>query len=503
MQFIGHVVGRSYQAKILLFVIYFFAHAWIFLLLDTVFWDDWVIYGNTSSAIFDTFAQAGAILNWTAYLHIALLSLGVWVYKLLTFFLMFFTGLLYQEIAVRTGAFSKTYVYISTLLFLILPLFSSRLALIVFPYTLCYFLFFLGWWLMGKNKFMSITLFFLSFNINSMLVFYALPMLDLAYRNQVLMSPTKWPGFIRDNFLFLFLPFVFFAVKTQFEPYGSYAGYNQQFSLLGISEAAGLQYADLFTLRFNPFGFVAVLAASLAFHLLYRRFTVRGIHDLDLDKFSAWGFLIGVFALLCALFPYWILGHVPTFYEWTSRHQLLMPLGVSLVLTSLIFCLGSSVRMFLTSTLVAISITFWIENYIDFLRDSNKQEEIVHVFSNNQLLKASNVAVFEDRTADLNAIGREYRFYEWHGFMNAAFGDQSRFALSPGQLPDYQTGVLDTRFLDINMAGSHIRKDSPKVVLVVLTLDERNSTFLHPKLRLEVVPLDIGKDKSADRTRNI
>src|SRR3546814_13538982 len=68
------------------------------------------------------------------------------------------------------------------LLYLVLPLNFARVAQIDFPYALCYLLFFGAWWLIESKKWVSLLLFFLSFNTNSLLVFYALPAIDTLNR---------------------------------------------------------------------------------------------------------------------------------------------------------------------------------------------------------------------------------------------------------------------------------------------------------------------------------
>jgi len=82
------------------------------------------------------------MFNLTGYLHVAMLEVGPWIYKVLTFVLMFASGLLLNLILKRHANIATETRFYIILLFLVLPFNIARVALIDFPYTLCYFLFF-------------------------------------------------------------------------------------------------------------------------------------------------------------------------------------------------------------------------------------------------------------------------------------------------------------------------------------------------------------------------
>ena len=166
-----------------LFVLYTLAHGGIFLIPNAIFWDDYTLYEMDDQIILDTFDQLGSIFNFSGYLHVFFLVFGPALYKLLTFVMLFLTGLIFDNILKRYKAINVETRFIIVLLTLVLPFYHARVALIVMPYTLSYFLFFSAWLLMSKQRVVSLALFFISFNTNSLLVFFALPFLDHYYHS--------------------------------------------------------------------------------------------------------------------------------------------------------------------------------------------------------------------------------------------------------------------------------------------------------------------------------
>src|ERR1035438_5806560 len=84
-----------------LLTLYSLAQGGTFLILNSVFWDDWTVYHSSARTILSIFRMNGTILSWVGYLHIAMLALGPWLYRILTFILMFLSGLLLWKILER------------------------------------------------------------------------------------------------------------------------------------------------------------------------------------------------------------------------------------------------------------------------------------------------------------------------------------------------------------------------------------------------------------------
>jgi hypothetical protein len=449
---------NSNRYVLLLGLFYFIAHGGILLIPNAIYWDDWVLYRTDPSVILDTFKQAGSMFNIAGYLHIALLEVGPWSYKYLTFILMFASGLLLNTVIKRHSTINEKTRFLIVLLFLILPFNLARVALIDFGYTLCYFLFFLAWVLMDRFRILALALFFLSFNTNSLLVFYAVPFFDLLYRGGYLSSWKSTINFGMRHIDYILLPFVYFYIKVHyFLPSGFYSGYNESYNIKNLIDGPLNQFLDLSRQQISVG--LAGLFSVVAFYILRRNVLVT----LEKERFSITLFVVGVLVFILGAFPYWIVGHVPSFTEWTSRHQLLLPLGFALIIIgawsnlgvlSVVVGLSRAFNLCVLSVVVGLSLAFNVSTYKDFFIDWQKQQQLIQLFSANPEIKNTSLIVIDDRTVNMNAIGRSYRFYEWNGIFELAFGDEKRFGITERELPHYLAGKYDNNLNAYYKAGS-------------------------------------------------
>jgi hypothetical protein len=457
-------------------IAYTVMHGGILLMPNAVFWDDWLLYRSSDTIILQTFREAGSIFNSAGYLHVFMLWMGVWSYKFFTFVLMFGSGVLLNFILKRNALLSREARFLVVLLFLILPFNFARIAAIDFPYALCYFLFFLAWSVIDRYRITAALLFLASFNTNSQLVFYFLPILDLLYRTHrpwTLQSLARFPLYRPE---LLAAPFVFYFVKVKyFKPVGFYEGYNENLKFANIKNAAQLQFKDLATIEFNELVFLALL--PIVFFLFLKKINTDS-EKIGLKLFAIL-FLVGILSFFLGALPYWILGLVPTFNEWASRHQLLLPLGTALVISTVLLPCPKHLKLAAISALVSACLTLGIVNYYDFAVDWNKQKTLVKLFSENEDIRRADVVLMNDLTPGLNAIKREYRFYEWNGLLENAFGDQSRFALPSNNLKWYFLNDVKRLSSEMYKAGSHQVKEVPKVVEVKIEQVPRNPDDLY------------------------
>ena len=350
------------------------------------------------------------------------------------------------------------------ILFLVSPLYAARVALVDFPYTFCLFLFFLGWYLIGKNRLASLSCFFLSFNMESLLVFYLLPVLDYYFRENNsgrLRDLITW-GFRKLDFIVA--PFIWFAIKLLFyRPFGIFAGYNEAFGGSNLLKSPLLQLKDLLSLSLPvSLMLVAVIICAMA----VKRFGID-LHALAARALRNRYFSIGLLALVAGLFPYWILGHVPTFSEWTSRHQILMPLGAALLFLGILACCEEGVKALFLAICLGASLALNWSNYTGDILDWQKQKTIINFLRNSKDVAAANLLVFEDDTP--NALSRVYRFYEWGGLVRLAYsGSSDKFGINSDQLDQYLRGDLD-RYFSVHFNAEQHRRTGGEMVRVIIT----------------------------------
>lgn len=484
---------------LLLGIFYTVMHGGILLIPNAIFWDDWVLYRTPPSIILGTFRQVGAMFNLVGYLHVYMLNIGAWSYKVLTFLMMFASGVLLNSILARNAQLTKENRFFVVLLFLVLPFNLARVAIIDFPYVLCHFLFFLAWYLMDRHRIAALLLFFLSFNTNSLLVFYVLPILDMAYRGGHLLSPRSLFSFARRHLEFLLLPFLFFFIKIEFfSPFGMYASYNQNYSLLDIHYMIKAQIKDIENLRINPY--VSLLVMPFVFLIVRAKTGLLELHESNtyLNQRLFRVLAIGISAAILGVFPYWVVGHVPTFNEWTSRHQLLLPFGTALIIVAFLSLSKKPIKTIGLSLVISGSLSYGIVNYYSFLIDWDKQKALIELFSKNSTIENSKLVIIKDETKHLNAIDRNYRFYEWNGLLEQAYGNQNHFGIEPSEITQYRDGSLDKFFSSHYKAASHQRNETVSAVLVEIRQAEKDraiNSFVNvgfSGLVLSVSPLDLN-----------
>jgi hypothetical protein len=387
------------------------------------------MYRADEGDLYERARQMGTILSpvWTA-MHIFLLKFDPWIYKTLTFTLMFLTALLLNQIIKRNSNVNDSIRFSIVILFLVLPYNQVRPLMAVFQYTVCYFLFFLAWYLIEKHKFISVVLFSISFYTNSLLMFFLIPVVELYFlenRRIHLQSIIKFS--IKYFYLFL-LPFLYFTIKLVFfKSFGMYENYNNSYDFVRAIKAPILQFANIFDVNLNLglFTLIFIICCWLFRGIRLQKITLN---------ISLLGMSAGVIIFILGAFPYWILGRVPTFNEFSSRHQLLMPLGTAIFWSYCLAIFNSNSRRVGLSVIVSISITIAMVSYLDLYIDWNKQKQILSFLRNDPISKNSDIVLFEDKSMYMNFNNREIKPYEWNGLLSLAYSDQRRFGLNKNEL---------------------------------------------------------------------
>jgi hypothetical protein len=190
----------------------------------------------------------------------------------------------------------------------------------------------------------------------------------------------------------------------------------------------------------------------------------RVLADRTLRKRYA---LIGFLALAAGLFPYWILGRVPAFADWNSRHQILMPLGAAFLFLGLLGCCEERLKPPILAIYAGIFLALNWGNYMSLFLDWRKQETIVRFLEDSKDVAAANLLVFEDTSP--NAFSRIYRFYEWNGLLRLAYSGRSdKFGINADQLDQYLRGDFDRDFSVHFNAENHRRAEQEEMVRVII-----------------------------------
>jgi hypothetical membrane protein len=250
-------------------------------------------------------------------------------------------------------------------------------------------------------RILCLCLFFISFATHSLLVFYLLPICWQINRIRPLTARaiTVW---LAKNIDFLLLPVLYILLRKIFWTDGpNYQDLNQ-------------------TKIFNGIEFlVAICMIEFGLLLIRRRSKSRYLNGLRTLG-------IGVFASGVGSVAYVVLGYYQpdfTFFRtfattflgrsaWLSRHQLLQPFGMALVIVGLISLI--SIRYlkfarFLRFGSIGICLLLCVCLGFEYLVDSKKQNEIIHELSSVEINSETDTFVFIDTVPYMNARGRPYK----------------------------------------------------------------------------------------------
>lgn len=397
--------------------LYSISYGWLYTVRDSYWSADWESFVFPELTTFDI-----STLGFAPWMKVNLVLfnvLGPSFMRLLIFLGFFCAGIFLYGISQKFDLLSFSERKILTLLFLILPFNTARVALMVFHYSEAYFLFFFGWYLLVTYrspavKYFCLVLFFLSFQMHSMLFFYLLPIAHLFFLSKTknLVEHFRW--LIRKS-IFLILPFFYWTLRTLYWP-EQVAYHNVTAGVIGGS--------------LNAPAIAFVIGVGL--YYLWRRADLK-------HRPSVLIILTGFIVLFVGIYPYILYGffgtnisglilYVTTFLgrtSWYTRHQILQPLGVSLVIIGSMNYLKIKVgRAFqrwhhlVLFVCVLFNLGFGFEHVLDY----SKQKEIVLQLKLAGESESKNYYQFFDQTRGINARGQTMYYRAWSGLIGLAYG---------------------------------------------------------------------------------
>lgn len=407
----------------------------------------------------------------------------------------------------------------------------------------------------GRGRYvLAAVLFFVSYTTASLLPFTALPVAHLAYL-AVRRDVSLWRGilgFIGRYWYLCAAPIVFWVVRSLFlQPYGLYATYNQigsadgQLSLTTLSAVGMIVAIVLICLVFlywlratwprdpairGALSLAVLTVATLVFGLylnatrvssnplaravplvllacalvvaavvivqmvrIRRGRTLLVSRDRELTPILA----VGLAALGLAMLPYLLVGKLPSFVGFETRHQLLMPFGVAIIIVATVRGAGTimsaTVTKVLAVALVAAMTALSAVVSLSLVADAHKQEQVIRALAAEPLVRDASTVVFADNASALGFEGRGYDFYEFNGWMKTAFGDEKRLGLSTAGVADFLDGNYEPLYYAASRYGFGDYVPTTEGVLVTIDpLDGANWwTMLldQPGIELRVSPV--------------
>jgi len=417
------------------------AHAML-LATDYVVWDGWWQFADITweegPVVTQThLAEVGRPLDNVYYFPFRCVenfASRVWLSKALGAGLWIATALLMTQVLKRAArvpsdaAIAVGVLVVSSSVFAMLGEYS------LWMYTSAVFLFWLGWagltalpsW-NGASAFglrcLLLATFFLSFNLNSLLVaYYAIAAALFALRlrswscagifNEALIFIRRFPDF-------LLLPLVFWFWKKVFHPStGAYADYNTpSFSIEHLANG----FAQMYRQMIAPLAFETVSSPLWVVISVFVALAVAGaIAKKDSSRRDGerpGGLMlmtVGAALFLSCIFPYLAVGQVPSLFGWTSRNAILTPLPLAMIVVGLAITVNHAFAFAparawyaLIAALVVLNVGACWRNYVTLQAFGLKQEALA--FQINSVTRQKPTTLIQLR--DYFRIPRTIDFY--------------------------------------------------------------------------------------------
>lgn len=470
-----------------------------FLAPEALYWDDWA--NSNGESTIRLYTESG--LPWNGYFAAALFSIGPIAFKVVGFVSTVIIGWAVWRIADAGFGLDAGARWLLAAFVIALPLDGAHVAVAVLTtYVVSTAIFMVAWVLLvgGRVQDSGIArrggaalLFFVSFSTASLLPLIALPLLHVVYllwreepRLRTVVTRVLgrfWPV--------VAAPIAFWIVRSLFfRPSGVYADYNAFLSLalplsrtaliagLATAVAVGsLAVAALLLVRprvilaFNaiparillggstiaaaawiwqsgPPGSPSAITVALFVALSAAAVLVPSARAARVLATQA----IGLLVLALGILPYLLVEKVPAFSDWDSRHQLLMPFGVAILLLAALTAAGSPPvgRRASVAGAAALAVAAAVSCFssLSLAADWRAQQQVIALLAADPQVRDASTVVFVDtRPAPLFG-DLHHRFYEYSGWLHAAFDQETRFGLDRSDVGLYLDGVYDPFIAD-------------------------------------------------------
>ena len=432
--------------------------------LKAYYWEDWLWYYTKSNDELKQLFRSGGNTPVRGFFELDVLGARPELFKIITIICFFFSGWFLFHILGTVRILSIEQVRLITILFLILPLNSARVAMILFLYSYSFFLFYLAWYLLvtKRSKFarsLSIPLFLLSFDTIALNGFFVVPCMHFLYLRLLGPVSNKRNAYLSSVLLVSLAP-LYWTLDRRFN------AIHGELSQIHTPQKLGL------------IGGFLVLGICAAMIIGFLKTQKRDL--LDRERYAI--VIAGITIVALGAFPYitggylvfisdWLIAFVPRSSDWDSRHQLLLGLGLAIVITGVVGAINSRFKrqclVALFGFCVMLNMIFMYSYYLDAL----KQDQVVVAFQSSSELKNSRVIIINDLADRYNARGRLYRSFEWDGILSKAFGDNSRSAIPGTPYIDCSDPLIPDTLLTITARNNRLESTLTRDLGIVISVE--------------------------------
>jgi hypothetical protein len=432
--------------------LYLVSYGLMLFFLRTYFWDDWYIYFGRTDKEIENLLRQHTDLPIRSFIELNIFGNRPELFHLGILVCYFLAGWCLFHILGTLKFLGNAQIEIITILFLVLPINSARVAMINLAYGLSLASFFAGWYfLVTKKSWMSACIAFILFicsffSTASMLVFFMIPVAHRAYLSFTQTTSIKTRVILFSSAWAFTAPLYWFVSRRFFPPQGAYlVMYSLQKS--GIMRA------------------LILLILCCVIIAWYSKIGLRDVADSNRYLLIC----IGIVITAIGAAPYivaghlvdaseWMLNFVPRASQWDSRHQLLLGLGLSTLIVGILGEIDSTFKRRLVRVLIGMFVLLNLTYMHSYFLDSMKQKEVMSAIEGNSEMKDSRVIMIHDLTTDrYNARGRDIRSYEWDAMFSSIYNDNLRKSIDGYDFVDCASGQIPDTLLTINATNGRFK----------------------------------------------
>lgn len=461
-------MGYSREVKsigiILLMVI--LAHG-LNILNDGIYSDGWMIYHHIHDMDYDKLRLISidvGLPEWGSYYYWVLAKLGdvVFVSRIATFIAIGVVSIAVYYFLRQLRLFSERETVICCIVAAVYSAYQMEVNIIMAFSTFCLMCFYVGIALyqysMGQNgglkawllQIVSMILLFMSFNLNSLLVYYyGLLLIVHHYAGMLRWRELKRLAISRHAIMYI-IPIAYWIMKVALYPKASYFDTYNEFIRNPVAWGVGLfkflmnavnaQISlGMSNLLIYPLMFVG------AFFLAKKLQSIDDESPADARSLTPNGVIaVGGWLFLFSVGAYVLVGKSPSIDGWDSRMSILVSLSVGVVVIGMMRyvmnsvtrdVVGKRIVMFIVASMIfGFVMTNWKNSIaweLNWIRDVALMEQL-HV---SPEWKGNSIYAIRDDTEFPDVV--RYHAVAYAGILKRVWGGESRVGLNPFPCQDY------------------------------------------------------------------
>jgi len=414
------------------------------LLNDGIFFDDWRYFQQKDENLINIFRLEGWYYTgiWAIHVYLFAFKNHTLIYHVLAIIGGGINLVLFYKI-LRNSSFGIEFAKVASLIYAVSPFFFMKNTANTFPYILCVMFFLLGYLLLILNQkskkpiynILGSVLIFISFITTSIIMLFPILLLHLFSQMKF-----KLFDFIKKYYWLFLIPLAFLAVRQAFllpiegsssKDYNRIKVENIQ-KIPQIAFSLNIHYAKYMFVQVRNYWLIFALIFLVSSSILLKmKLKIISFNASFLKNIQL--ILLGVTLFFLAIIPYILVNKYPEFTSLNTRHQLLIPFGITLGLTGIVLLIKHPIfKSLVLGFVLSVFITNVLAQTVIYYKGWIKYELIGGFFKNNTIISGSTLIIEDDKNC-FYPSDRAILYFELAGVYKKFTGKQDIFFVGVNQ----------------------------------------------------------------------